>query len=355
MRFSSFGITEHDRDRATQGVTLFTPLVQNFSYLIGMDGETVHRWELDSQPGNYSQLLPNGNLLTSVKTKEGPGHLSAKGSNIQELDWDGNLVWDYTDHMQHHDFRRCPNGNTIYLGWEILPEDAAARVRGGRPGTEGPDGIWSDYVREVNPAGETVWEWHAHEQMEIENYPNCPLCSRAAWAHPNSIWPLENGDVMVSWRHNHLIAVIDRASKKFKWEWCSDNLGHQHDFHALENGNYMVFANGAHTPGTHGHSRVLEIDPATKEIVWEYMGSPKYTFSSPFISGAQRLWSGNTLICEGQWGRLFEVTPAGDIVWEYISPHFVPDTPEVNESGTNCVFRAYRYKLDGPEIQGRLG
>ena len=144
------------------------------------------------------------------------------------------------------------------------------------------------------------------------------------WAHPNSIWPLENGDVLVSWRHNHLIAVIDRNSKKLKWEWCDPILGHQHAFQVLDNGNYMVFANGVHAPASNNHSRVIEFDPKTKEILWEYSGTPKYTFNSPFISGAQRLWSGNTLICEGQWGRFFEVTPVGDIVWEYISPFLFP-------------------------------
>jgi len=355
MRYSQLGLTEHDPARATAGFTLFTPLIQKTTYLLNMDGEAVQMWDLDNQVGNYAQLLPNGNLLAAIKTDAGPVHLNAKGGHIVELDWDGNLVWEYTDDFQHHDFRRCPNGNTIYLGWEILPDDAAARVKGGREGTEGKDGIWGDYIREVTPDGETVWEWHAHEEMEIENYPNAPHCTRSAWAHPNSIVPLENGDVMVSWRHNHLIAVIDRQTGKFKWEWRDENWGHQHDFHLLENGNYMLFANGAYAPAPNNHSRVVELNPETREIVWQYAGYPKYTFNSPFISGAQRLWSGNTLICEGQWGRIFEVTPDGEIVWEFISPHFVPDEPKKPESGTNNVFRAYRYKADGPEIQGRLG
>ena len=69
-------------------------------------------------------------------------------------------------------------------------------------------------------------------------------------------------------------------------------------------------------------SSVIELDPETKEPVWQYKGSPAYTFFSPHISGAQRLASGNTLICEGQWGRVFEVTPSGEIVWEYVSPFF---------------------------------
>ena len=116
----------------------------------------------------------------------------------------------------------------------------------------------------------------------------------------------------------------------------------------------MLFANGAHAPISHSFSRVVEFDQLTKEIIWEYVGTPKYTFNSPFISGAQRLWTGNTLICEGQWGRIFEVTKRGEIVWEYISPYFVPEKPERRESDTNSIFRAYRYKPNGSEIRGRL-
>jgi hypothetical protein len=97
---------------------------------------------------------------------------------------------------------------------------------------------------------------------------------------------------------------------------------------------------------------VIELDPGTRQTVWEYQGNPPWTFFSPHISGAQRLASGNTLICEGQWGRVFEVTPAGEIVWEYINPHHGEQRPGVR---ANSVFRAYRYAADSPEIHGRLG
>jgi hypothetical protein len=101
--------------------------------------------------------MKNGNLLVAVQTPGGPPGLNAKGGKIQEIDWDGNIVWEYQDDYQHHDFRRCDNGNTIYLGWELLPEEHAGRVKGGEFGRKHPDGIWGDYIREVNPAGDTVW------------------------------------------------------------------------------------------------------------------------------------------------------------------------------------------------------
>ena len=354
MRFSGFGITEYKRDKASLGVTLFSPLIQNVTYLIGMNGEILHQWTLEGQLGNYAYLLPNGNLLAAVKPTDSPYDFAAMGGKIQEISWDGKVLWEYRDDNQHHDFRRCQNGNTIYLGYELLPSNAASRVRGGRSGSEHQNGIYGDYIREVSSNGETIWEWHAYENMEIEKYPNAPMAPREQWAHPNSIQPLENGEILVSWRHNNLIAVIDRQTGQFNFEWMGVELGHQHDFQKLENGNYMVFCNvGAGRGGQQG-SKVLEFDRETKETIWEYQGTPKYTFSSSFISGAQRLKNGNTLICEGLWGRIFEVTPQKEVVWEYISPFFVPNVPEKSESGTNCIFRAYRYDIDGPEIRGRV-
>ena len=65
------------------------------------------------------------------------------------------------------------------------------------------------------------------------------------------------------------------------------------------------------------------------------------SFFSPYISNAQRLPNGNTLINEGWFGRFFEVTPEGGVVWEYINPYFGGST-RLQEQ-TNQVFRAYRY------------
>jgi len=61
-------------------------------------------------------------------------------------------------------------------------------------------------------------------------------------------------------------------------------------------------------------------------------------FYSPFISSAQRLPNGNTLITEGSDGRLLEVTADHQIVWEYISPYW--RKPPL---ALNLIYRAYRY------------
>jgi outer membrane protein assembly factor BamB len=92
-----------------------------------------------------------------------------------------------------------------------------------------------------------------------------------------------------------------------------------------------------------GNSRVVELDPTTLELVWSYAmpGRESFKFFSHYISSVQRLANGNTMITEGADGRLFEVTPEGEIVWEYVSPYFAE-----RESPSNAVYRAYRLPYD---------
>jgi len=63
-------------------------------------------------------------------------------------------------------------------------------------------------------------------------------------------------------------------------------------------------------------------------------------FYSYSISGMQRLPNGNTLITEGQAGRLLEVTPDHETAWEYLTP--------LAGSGriTSNIYRAYRVPYD---------
>ena len=78
------------------------------------------------------------------------------------------------------------------------------------------------------------------------------------------------------------------------------------------------------------HSRVLELDPATGAVVWQYStekrlpsnSAIRHAFFSPFDGAAQRLPNGNTLLTDGDWGRAFEVTNGGTIVWELMKPDY---------------------------------
>ena len=121
---------------------------------------------------HYAYLLDNGNLLWSGRLPEGPQHMGGRGGLIREYDWNGKVLWEHTHVGQHHDFRRLPNGNTMFLGWEVVPPDIEKRIPGGLPGTSHPDGcMYGDNIFEITPDGKTVWEWHACRDMEVEKYP----------------------------------------------------------------------------------------------------------------------------------------------------------------------------------------
>jgi hypothetical protein len=353
MRFLQRGVTVPDDGRAAAGYTLFAPLLQREAYLIDMAGKVVHQWDIPGQPGNYAKLQPNGNLLVSTWMGEGPEGLAARGGLIQEMDWDGNVVWECRDKNQHHDFHRLPNGNLIYLSWELMPADAAARVQGGGAGSEhAAGGIWGDLLVEVNSAGEKVWEWRIWEHVQIEEHPIMHIKNRHEFGHANTIAPMGDGRVGICCRCLDWVGVIDQASGDLIYERYEPDWGGPHDFQLLENGNYLIFANrNAQVPRG---SKIVEWNPANDETVWEYWGNPSHTFDSHFISGAQRLANGNTLICEGLWGRLFEVTSDGEIVWEYISPFTCNETKGMSTGDQSTIFRAYRYAADSSEIGGRL-
>ena len=108
------------------------------------------------------------------------------------------------------------------------------------------------------------------------------------------------------------------------------------------------------------YSRAVEVNPATNKIEWEYKADPPQSFYSSLVSSARRLPNGNTLICEGMKGRLFEVTMEGEIVWEYLSPFYtaVGITPQelsarASQTFLNQSFRAYRYMPDYTGLKGK--
>jgi hypothetical protein len=84
----------------------------------------------------------------------------------------------------------------------------------------------------------------------------------------------------------------------------------------LPDGHILLFDNGVERK----YSRILEIDPYAGSIVWEYHADPPEDFYSFTRGSAQRLPNGNTLICESDNGRAFEVTRTGEMVWEWFNP-----------------------------------
>ena len=325
--------------------------------LIDMEGQICHRWYSPEGIG-YAQLLPYGNLLIRTAPAEDAGGAEKIGGSsaaILELDWDGNVVWDYRNPLVHHDYERLPNGNTLTLQFELLSREFTQQVRGGMSSPEDPEQMFGDRVQEIAPDGTVVYDWRAWEHLSLEEDVLCPLEDRAEWTHGNSLKVMPNGDFIVSYRLIDVVGIVDKESGEFRWKWGHGQLAHPHHPTCLDNGNILVFDNGMHRPRS-SFSRVIEVDPATSEIVWEYQGKPAYSFYSQATSSAERLPNGNTLICEGTPGRIFEVTRNKEIVWEYIYPFFAAgrvQTPGAQPDYVNSLFRAHRYGPDYPGLSGR--
>ena len=226
-------------------------------------------------------------------------------------------------------------------------------IQGGIPGTEVDGCIFADYLVEMTTDGRVLWEWKSWEHLDPAKDRITPQDSRAEWTHGNTVVEMPNGNILVSFRNISTVAVVNRRTGALDWKLGPPHINQQHDPQPLASGDILIFDNGTHRPDHPvPHSRVIEVNPTNNEIVWKYQEQNLYYFFSPYISGAQRLPNGNTLICEGNFGRLFEVTSEGQLAWEYVNPHFIvpPDSP--NSAPSNSVFRAFRYTSD--QVQAYL-
>jgi len=341
----STGVTIYIPDKSYKGYTLYNSRPQEEAVLIDMNGNILHRW---SYPQGFrwenSELLPNGNIIVLIPND----YRKRIGGMLFELDWDSNLVWTMNIAV-HHDFEKLENGNFLVICRERVINDVVGSYI-----------LESDRLIEITPKEKVVWEWHTDQHaLELKNFVDVdfPIPIRVKeklfprplndWAHTNSVEVLRNnpsaqkdsrfkkGNILFSPRNINTIGVIDRETEEIVWAWGPGELEKQHNPTMLDNGNILIYDNGIKEK--RGYTRIIELDPLTEKIVWEYKAAPPESFFSPIMGGCQRLPNGNTFIVDSTGGRLFEVTPAGDIVWEYLNPDLLPNGTRMR------IYRSLRY------------
>jgi outer membrane protein assembly factor BamB len=351
------GLIGHDPARAAGGYTLIAPqTAAGAVHLVAMDGSIVHRWQLPMRPGRHAVLLPNGNLGYNGNLPGQPDLYPAwsvwHGGAFLEVTPTGEVVWQHTDPMHHHDAQWLANGHLLYGACEKLDPATAARIQGGTPARGVPaETVYGDVVREVDRAGAIVWEWRAAQHLDPAEFPIHPFFDRSHWPLINSVGPTRGGLVLMSLRTTSGVIGVDRATGEVVLRIPHGTVSQQHAPVELDSGNILIFDNGNFRPGVSTpFSRVIEVDPTTGAIVWQYHDPLVCAFFSPYMGAAQRLWNGNTHITESATGRLFEVTPEGRVVWEYVIPDFAEyDDPSAcaHVPGFhNSVFKSFRYRRD---------
>ena len=396
------GVTLYDPAKADGTLILFSGADQK-THLVDMNGREVHRWDY---PGFPSGILDpaliggrRGHVMVELSMMKQDDPAMFKGlpfiyldKSLAELDWNGKVVWQWGANapggaaQQHHDWARLPNGNTLVLSLVARP----------LPGFTLPK-LVDDAIYEVTPEGDIVWRWVAGDHLDEFGWTAEELALVRAtkainYLTINDMKPVgpnrwfSAGDarfnpdnIIVGSRQANIIAIIGKRTGKIVWRLGPDyppsapgprklpapvdQVSGQHDPQIIPEGlpgagNLLVFddqGEAGYPPAKlnyTGGSRILEIDPIKKEIVWEYSagdsGRPEWTFYSSFISNMRRLPNGNTFIDEGMNGRFFQVTPAGEIVWEYVSPYFgkAPFGPGGKPVVTNWVYRAQPVPYD---------
>jgi hypothetical protein len=418
------------------GYILIGPNYSTNTYLIDREGRTVRVWRTDYTPALSTYLLPNGHLLRSGALPSGqqpmPGLIPGAGGRIQELTWEGEVVWDYryasAQRLPNHDILKLPNGNVLLIVREVKTQ-AEAAAAGRRATGEFPP----DFLMEVKPtgtnSGDIVWEWHVWDHLiqdvdtskanygDVAAHPELVDINLAGnsgqtsfgggqgtgmgrgmgggmggmgfgmgggamgggmgfgggmggmsdWTHMNSLaYNAELDQVMMTcygmseiWIVDHSTTTAEAASHKgghygkggdllYRWgnpasyhagSASDQTLFCPHNAHWIPRGlpgegHILIFNNGVRRPDGN-YSSVDEFVPPVdkdgrytlkpgvyepKAPIWSFTAPRKTDMYSSSISGAQRLSNGNTLICSGETGLIFEVTPQKEVVWKFTNP-----------------------------------
>jgi len=303
------GVTIYNKEKAYPGYNLYTSSSEQQVLLIDMNGKIVHRWWV---PNDYiwthAELDKDGNLFVFW-------NIEGIHRSLVKLDWYSNIIWK-RDNFFHHDIAFDDAGNIYTLVNDFNYYD-----------TNGIKRKNNELVL-LSPEGDFLKRIDMFPKLQ-KNIPDAIKNSIDIF-HINTVELINkdiNGlckkdDILLAIRNLNLIGIFNMDNEEFIWLWGQGVLDHHHQPTLLKNGNFLLFDNGARR----GYSRVIELNPLTEEIVWEYKTDPPEVFFSKTQGGSERLPNGNTLITEAKKNRVFEVTIDGEVVWEFINPELTFDT-----------------------------
>jgi hypothetical protein len=324
------GVVHFESHEAFQGMNLYNSRNLTRAQLMDMSGKIMHSWTVPQESGeswHTIEMMDDGGLLAIVKDQK-----------LIRLAKNSSIKWEYEARV-HHDVavsadgqvyvptRRTQMWRTKQFHIPIVKEFITVLNR---------NGIFVKKI-ELFPVLSPMISKEQIQKIqswaEAEDVPERlkkKTGKQASWwenkkpdaFHVNSIEFInrelpdvaKKGDLLLSLRELDLICIFRESTGQLVWSWGPGEIQCQHHPTVLENGNILLFDNGCQR----GYSRVIEVDPRMKKIVWEYKRPRK--FYSHRRGGVQRLPNGNTLITESDRGRVFEVSRKGHIVWEFLNP-----------------------------------
>ncbi|HIA11967.1 MAG TPA: T9SS type A sorting domain-containing protein [Flavobacteriales bacterium] len=388
------------------GYALYNEKSSSTVYLIDKDANIAHTWSCNTN-GNYAVLLKeDGNIVRGGVNPGNQLNGAASGGVLQEYDPNGNLVWEFlystSQYVQHHDIEIMPNGNVLFIAWEV--KTSAELIQAGRQSNQVR---WPTHIVEIKPSGSTatvVWEWHIWDHMiqdfdvskdnfgVVADHPELMDINAVSggagpnsgdWFHVNGInYNAELDQIVFTARFASEFYIIDHSTTTaeaaghtggnsgmggdFIYRWGNpSNYGAPgtqtipkavHDPRWVkddgrQNGGYIQFFNneGKDWNGFSGNSAVDAIDAPVDGynytlVPGQSYGPSTYTWRHACIdnangqSASEKLSNGNTFVNLSS-EYMYEVDSNDNVVWQY----------------SEGPAKAFRYECTYPGIQILMG
>jgi hypothetical protein len=243
-------------------------------------------------------------------------------NRVIEVDRHGNIVWQFG------------LGPADFSPASIIGVNDAQRVGeltlmsgtgtpGGQPeapNCTNPSGCPDNRVLLVDRAGHIIWQYG---QFAVggsgPDQLNVPV---------QNTW-LPNRHVLITDQANERIIEVDVATKGIVWQYGTtgvsgngpEQLNNPNCAELLENGHILIC--------DENNNRALEVTRAG-QIVWQYgSGDPNNGDPVSGVAFASRLENGHTLITDSNHARIVEIDQDKNVVWEY----FTCTDPNCNQRG----------------------
>ena len=362
IRHEKHGVNAFAQDKVSPGVTLLTGYWPESDWgagirVIDFTGKVLHHWDTNPRalfpfkkiPRNTyvhgSYLFPNGDVLFNIEY-----------GGLIRMNSCGEVMWTL-DYATHHSVTPDEQGNFWVSGYKSVK-------KGDKRVEEFPELVvpfGEETMLQVSPEGEILNEISVLDALYNSEYKHLLWHYKRLKfnfgdiLHMNDVEALstsmadgyelfEAGDLVVSLKYISAVAVISPQGE-IKWLSAGD-FTDQHDPDFEGDGWISVFDNrldGSREGTSLGGSSIRAVNPATGEIRPLYPTDTKQKFYTPAGGKHQLLENGNRLITEAQAGRVFEVAPGGEIVWEWISMPY--DTKLVAE-----MLEGTRYSYSPEEV-----
>tara|TARA_B100000315_G_scaffold203829_1_gene196981 strand:+ start:6852 stop:8192 length:1341 start_codon:yes stop_codon:yes gene_type:complete len=324
------GVTLHNKVLSYEGINIYNSYKMPGAYLIDMEGNTLHSWKPKNshKHWHFVRMLKNGDLLVVIKD-----------IMLMKINWHSKIKW-MNKKRFHHEVTISENGEIYTLSRK---KDWINYKGNSLP-------ILNDYLTILSPDGEIEKSMSFYKMLgdkipaerlnrislEVENNEQLQKDGEKPFYLENDtifdlfhinyleiinknsdeIW--KKGNILFCSKKLNLIGIIDPIQEKLLWSFGEEELLSPHHPASLENGNILIFDNGERR--NRGYSRIIELNPYTKKILWEYKGSLPFPFFASWGGANQKLPNGNILITYSPLGYVFEITKEGEVVWEFYNP-----------------------------------